>query len=115
MRIGPLRDRITIHKKAANSQNPYGENTAGFTTKVCETWAAIDDVDRLAGRKLMIAQQIIAEGDHLVRMRYRDGITPAHRITTVSGSRIFDVQSVVEMGGPRRELWFRCKETSPRP
>ena len=116
MRIGPLRDRVIIQERSANSQNAYGENTAGYTVKEAEVWAAIDDVQQLSGKKLVVAQQILAEGDHLVRMRYRDGIKPhKHRLKTVVGNRIFDVQSVVNLEGGNRELWFRCKETNPSP
>ena len=113
MRIGLLRQRVRVKEKAASSQNSYGENNAGYTVKNFECWAAIDDVGSLGGRKLLVAQQILAEGDHLVRMRHRANLNAAKRIETVTGNRIFDVQSLVNIDSRDREVWFRCKETNP--
>ena len=114
MRIGPLRDRVIVQAKGREVQNAYGENTT-TPTKQFTTWCAIDDVQQLTGRKLQVAQQILAEGDHIVRVRYRDGLKPSYRLKTVVGGRIFDVQSIVNVDGNNREAWFRCKETNPEP
>ena len=115
MRIGPLRHRVTFKRKPNQSQNSKGENVVGFTTKDFTCWAAVDDMGQLTGRKLMVAQQILAEGDHLVRTRYRTGMNAYKQIVTVVGGRVFDVQSLVNVDERDRELWFRCTETNPAP
>ena len=114
MRIGPLRHRVIFKKRASSSQNSYGENTAAYE-KDFPCWAAIDDIGRLTGRKLLVAQQILAEGDHLVRTRYRTGLTARKQIVTVVGNRILDVKSVMNIDERDREVWFQCTETNPAP
>ena len=113
MKAGSLRHRLTVRSKASESVNSYGENTTAYTTDQT-VWAAIDDMGGMTGRELLVARQILSEGDHIVRTRYRTGMTTAKQFVT-HDSRVFDVESVWNVEDRNRELIFRCKETNPRP
>lgn len=103
MRAGRLRYLVTV-QQATHAQDAYGETTV--------TWSqfatAYASIEPLRGREYFDAATVQAEVDVRIVMRYRAGIEPKMRIT--HGSRVFDIQSVVEPGSGRRELHLMCKE-----
>ena len=113
MRIGKFRHRVIFRKKAPESQNAFGENTADFTVKDFVCWARIDYTSAASGRKVTAGQQIIAEGDPVVAIRYRPNMTAYRQITTVVGGRVFDIASITNVNEMNRELRFRCTESNP--
>jgi len=103
MRAGQLRHRITLQQKTTSLFN-YGATT--------ETWAALDTVwagiEALTGREFFSSQQTVAQADYRITLRYRSGITSAMR--AVEGTRTFDIQTVLDPDGRRRELVLMVKE-----
>jgi SPP1 family predicted phage head-tail adaptor len=73
-----------------------------------QLWGAIEMVkgeERLAAGR---AEQAVT---HRVRLRYRDGITAAHRL--VCGLRRFNIRAAADPDGARRELVCLVEEVSP--
>lgn len=103
MRAGDLHHRVTI-QQPVESQNSYGEPIATWQD-VATVWAAIEP---LQGRERFDAQQVVAQVDTRIRIRYRPGITPKMRV--LFGTRVFDIQAVVEPETRRRELQLLCRE-----
>lgn len=103
MRAGDLRHRVTI-QYAVETQNSYGEPVASWQD-VATVWAAVEP---LRGREYFDAQATQARVDHRIRIRYRAGITPRMRV--LFGSRVFEIQAVIEPESRRRELHLMCEE-----
>jgi len=107
MRAGELRHRVVIQQKVA-SRNSYGEEVIAWE-EVATVWAAVEPLEHLAaGREFIEAERMGAALTTRIRMRYRPGISPAMR--AVWGPHTYDIKSVVERGGRRRELWLLCRE-----
>jgi len=104
MRIGPMRHRITL-EAPAESQGSDGSVTrtwAPFAT----VWASVEP---LLGREYFDAQREQADVSHRVRMRYLAGVT--HNMRVVLGSRVFEIESVLNAGERDRELVLMCRES----
>ena len=73
-----------------------------------QLWGAIEmirgDEQIRAGR----SEQAVT---HRVRLRYRDGVTAAHRL--VDGLRRFQIRSAADPDGRRRELVCLVEEVAP--
>ena len=89
-------DRIISVYEATNTTDAYGSNVVTWVL-LCKVWA---DRRELKGSEKWTAQQIVANISCKYLIRYRDDITPMHRIVDESG-REYDIHSVVELG--RRE------------
>ena len=103
MRAGKLRHKVTIKSREA-SQDEYGEVTYTWST-AARAWA---NIEPLAGRELLHAQQVNAELTHRVTMRYMSGVDPTDRIAF--GSRTLEVVSVINPDERNKELVLLCKE-----
>ncbi len=103
MRIGELRHRVTIQQKSV-TQDTYGAAVETWTA-LAMVWASVEP---LQGKEYFSSQQMVAQVDHRIRIRYRAGITPAMRL--VWGSRTFDIQAVIEPETRQRELQLMCRE-----
>jgi SPP1 family predicted phage head-tail adaptor len=104
MRAGRLRHRITI-QDYTESQNSFGEATKNWTD-YATVWAAVEPVK---GREFWESQQINAEITTKVTMRYLAGIKPKMRI--LYDTRIFEIDSVINVDERNRELQLLVKET----
>lgn len=104
MRAGRLRHRINI-QRLEKSRTPLGE--------VVESWNDLftchADVRPLTGKETYVSQQMAAEVNHEVTLRYRSDIKPADRIIDKQG-RILDIKSVLDVYGRGRELKILCRE-----
>ena len=104
MRAGLLRHRIEIQSPIPG-QDSYGGYDETTWTYVATVWAAIEP---LKGKEYWDAQQVNAESDIRVRIRYRPGISPENRI--LAGSRVLNIQSVIQPLEGGREIQLLCRE-----
>lgn len=103
MEAGKLRHRITIQQRSS-TQDSYGQPLVAWTD-VATVWCAIDP---LSGRELLAAEAVQSEITHKVVMRYRSGINAKMRV--LYGSRIFDIQNVLDENERHRTLTLLCLE-----
>lgn len=103
MNPGDLRHRITI-QQLIETRNELGEVVQSWQD-FATVWAAIEP---LRGREYFDSQQINAEVTTRIRIRYRPGIKPKMR--AVYGTRIFDIQSVIDIEERHQEIHLMCKE-----
>lgn len=103
MRAGNLRHRGTIqeHKKTR-------VEGGGFETRWVDIAAVWFSLEPLSGEEQVIAQQLQATVSHRIRIRYRAGVKPHHRLKM--GNRIFNFSSVMDPDERRRELEIMATE-----
>jgi SPP1 family predicted phage head-tail adaptor len=73
-----------------------------------ELWGAIEF---LSGDERVRAGRPEQAATHRVRLRYRDGVTAAHRLAC--GARRFDIKVAADPDGGRRELVCLVEEVGP--
>ena len=103
MRAGDLRTRGII-ESPIDTPNDTGEPVRTWAT-FANAWA---EVKPLAGREQFLAQQDASLVQYRVRLRYRAGITPAMRFR--AGSRILDIEAVLDPGEQHIETVLHCLE-----
>lgn len=103
MQAGRLRKRVRI-QTPVDAQNGLGEMIRAWST-VATVWAAVEP---LRGREMFDAAQVQAEISHRVQLRYRPGVNTTMRI--LFGSRVLQIQSVIDVDERRRELQLMCRE-----
>lgn len=103
MNAGPLRDRITI-QSFTESQSSSGAAVLTWSD-VVTVWA---EVRAATGYERFRTGTEIAQISHMIRIRYRAGVTPKNRILV--DDRIFDITSVGDPDGRRIELMIWCTE-----
>lgn len=101
---GRLRHRVDIHVRDA-AQDSHGQELTTWNSFLTHVAA---EVTPLAGRELAAAQAIHGETTHAVVIRFRAGITPAHRV--VYQGRVFNVLGLIDMGMRHRYLSLLCSE-----
>jgi SPP1 family predicted phage head-tail adaptor len=103
MHAGPMRHRITIETPT---------ETQGRDGSTVRAWNAFlstrASIEPLTGREYFAAEREQADVSHRIRMRYTGGIT--HRMRVSFGSRIFEIESVINVGERNRELILICRE-----
>ena len=97
--IGALRQRMRLEQQIRVSDSAGGAVVTW--TLIGEVWGSLDP---LSGSEGVDSGAIQGRVTHEIWLRYRGGVTPGMRL--VLGSRIFDVQSAVDMGERHRHL--RC-------
>ena len=107
MRAGELRHRVTIQAVTD------GLGTAGGPTEtwadVATVWAAVESVlNRVAATEYMEAQQVEAQALTRIRIRYRAGVTPKHRV--LWGTRVYNILAVNNVDERNIELHLMCRE-----
>ena len=103
MRAGRLRHRVTIERNTNSTPNDNGQVKPNWQT-VYTRWAAIRP---LRGKEYEEAHQMKAIETHEITLRYVP-ITRKDRIRY--GSRIFNIESVINVGERNKELLCRCVE-----
>ena len=73
-----------------------------------QIWGAIE---MLRGDEQVRAARPEQAVTHRVRLRYRDGVTAAHRLTC--GTRCFQIRTAADPDGMRRELVCLVEEVGP--
>lgn len=106
MRSAKLRHRVTIQAKTTTADG-YGGTV--------ETWADVSglvlvaaSVEPLQGRELVNAQAVFAETTTRFTLRYRAGITPAHRIAF--GGKVYNIHGLVDLKMKHLELVIMASE-----
>lgn len=102
MRAGKLRHKIEI-QSVSGSENDFGERVDEWTTDATVSAA----IEPLRGSERLLAQQVQANVSHLIIMRYR-AVTSDQRVKF--GSRIFDIQAVLNIDERNRETHLACAE-----
>lgn len=104
MQAGKLRHRIDIQRPAG------GEDTYGAPDEAWDLFlTAHASVEPRSGLERTEDQAVAAEVTHVVRIRYREGVTPDMRVKF--GDRVLEIESVVDVDERGRELVLLCKET----
>lgn len=104
MRAGALRHRVRIQTRSATADN-YGEPAQTWTTTHTDVPASVEP---LSGREMITAAAVQSAITHRVRMRYAAGVDAAARV--LFGTRVLDVQSVINVDERGRELELMCTE-----
>ena len=106
VRVGIKRHRVDL-QRAAKTQSDTGDLVKTWAT-FGRVWA---DVNPLRGEELTLQQQLKATTTHRVRLRRTPAsatLTPADRVKW--GGRIFEIETVVDVGERRREMELMARE-----
>jgi len=103
MQAGKLRHRVELHSATA-AQDAYGESIDTFAS-FATVWASVEP---LQGRELEHAQQISAETNHKVTIRYNSTVTEAHRV--IFGSRTLEITAIINPQERNEYQDLFCKE-----
>lgn len=104
MRAGNLRRRLTIQQKGTVTRNSHGEEVITWKT-YATVWG---EVSPLTGREYLAAQEAQSAVNVRVRMRYLAGVTTAMRV--LYGSRVLEIEAVLNYQERNRELVLMCVE-----
>lgn len=103
--VADYRHRVTLQRRVTVTDNE------GFTTEQWQDWVTVwAAVEPIRGREYFAAAAVEAEVTLRIRIRYRAGVTPDMRVAY--GQRIFDIQSVIDVGGRHREIELMCREVT---
>src|SRR5690242_6032167 len=106
MQAARLRHSVTIERLAAGSpQQDAGGAPDESWTSFATTYA---EIAPLRGRELFAAQQVNAEVTGTIRIRYREGVTSAMRVTFQG--RHYDILAVVDPLERHQELLLYVRE-----
>lgn len=105
MDIGKLRHRVQIYDKGTVTRNGTGEEIPAYDDLVATLWAAVEP---MSGREFIEATQVQADVTMRIRIRHRSDIRPEMRV--VEGSHTYQIESVLDQGGERKETWLMCHE-----
>lgn len=97
-----MRHRVTI-QSPTKSQDASGSVVSSWGTFLT-AWAAIEPI---SGREFFSAAQVQSNVNTLIRIRYRDGVTPTMRV--VHGADIYDIETVLkDQFSGNREIRLMC-------
>ncbi len=106
MNPGELRHRVTIQQ---SQETVDADKTPSLSwVPVATVWAAVEPIN---GREYIQLKQTNATLTTCIRIRYRSGFTPAMRI--VYGTRIFDINDVIDVNERHVEIHLMCTEVIP--
>ena len=100
-----------LHRLLSIEAGTDGQNSEGKPTK---TWAEVEK--RYGGIKPMTADERVigdkeaAAATHKITVRYTSSLALTSRHRIVSGSRVFNILSVINVGERDRELTLLCRE-----
>ncbi|MFW6069656.1 MAG: phage head closure protein [bacterium] len=103
MRAGRLRHRIILEDKT-EVQDEYGEPDYTWST-LAEVWGAVEP---LLGRQFLEARVQGQEVSHRIKIRGGVAVTPEMRARF--GSRIFEIESVIDVQERGVEMVLMCQE-----
>ncbi len=104
MRAGPLRARITIEAPVETQARDGSMTTAWETFAI--PWASVEP---LIGREYFAREREQASVSHKIRMRHIPGIT--HKMRVAWGTRLFEIESVLNVGERDQEIVLMCSES----
>ncbi len=104
MRAGQLRHRVHIQQLGTRVDDGMGGGSI-IPETVLTVNAAIEP---LTGDELLRAGQLESTLTHRVRIRYIEGVKPSWQVKY--GTRIFDIDRVIDPEERHRELELMCTE-----
>lgn len=105
MKIGDLRHRVVLQEKEITEDELKQQSETW--TDIATVWAAIEP---LSGREYFAARQANAEITAKITIRYRKDVTPD--MHAVFGSRVFEIQSLVNPKERYEMLVLMCREVT---
>lgn len=112
MRAGPLRHIVTL-QRPVNTQTASGSVRDDFEDWLVDIAASVEEV---SGRESWVAEQVAAEVDARIRIRYREGVTAQMRVVhkiqpgSPTGIDVYDIVAPVKADGRKEELHLMCKK-----
>lgn len=106
MNPGKLRHRITL-QEYREILDQYGTPIDQGWQDVATVWASVEPIQ---GREYIQLQNTQSELTTRIRIRYRSGVKPAMQV--LYGTRVFDIQSVIDPEERHIELQLLCKEVN---
>lgn len=107
MSIGRMRTPLRVQEYLETRTSDGGVVEAWATTQV--VWGRVVG---LRGRELFSAQQINKQTSHKVTIRYKKGLTSDARLVDPSSSRVFNIESVVDIEDRHRFMELLCTEVA---
>jgi len=98
--IGRLRHRVVLQRRSEAAD--MGGGVALSWVDVAELWAAVTP---LAGSESVQAMRLQPLQNFLIRLRFRDDITPENRL--LFGQRVLNIRSVKNVN--ERSQWLECR------
>lgn len=105
MNAGKLRHRVII-ETCSEAPNEMNELVPSWGT-LATVWA---DIRPVAGREAMRAQQIAADANYVIEIRYYPGLTVKERIKY--GARTFEINAIQNPEERNISLLLFCKEAA---
>jgi SPP1 family predicted phage head-tail adaptor len=103
MNAGKLRHKITIEQRST-TPNSFGEPANTWTTFLTR-WASVEPI---IGKEFFSSQQVQAEVTTKIRIRNAPGVLPQMRV--IFGSKIYDIQAIMDIEEKGKEVLLMCKE-----
>jgi SPP1 family predicted phage head-tail adaptor len=104
MKIGRMDQRIEIQDNQSSTQDAHGNPVADWRT-VLRCWAAVSPA---SGGEAMVANQVNGKLPIKITMRPIYAVTTRNRVRV--GTRLLDVNSVVDVDSAGRVLELVCTE-----
>jgi SPP1 family predicted phage head-tail adaptor len=105
MKIGPLRDRLTI-QTYTDTFNTYGETTKSWSTLTGTPVYA--EIRPVSGRELIRADKVQGEVSHIITIRHLSTVT--NRMQATDGTRTFQILAVIPDRTNKKMMQLLCTE-----
>ncbi len=102
---GAINRRVTI--QAVTDTTDAGGGRAQTWAMLATVWARVEP---LSGDERARAEQVAADLSHRVTVRYRDDVTPRHRL--LYGSRVLKILAVRDADEKHERLELLCAEVA---
>lgn len=107
MSVGQMRTPLRIEESVETRTSDGG---------ITQSWSVLQTVwarlQGLRGRELFSAKQINPQTSHKVTIRYCKGLTSNARLVDVGSSRIFNIESVVDIEDRHQWMELMCTEVA---
>lgn len=101
--IGELMHRFVLEAPVRTSDGAGGAQIA--YALAAEVWGSLRGLN---GSEPVHDDRVSGRVTHGVWLRYRDGLTPDHRLRL--GTRVFQIHAIIDRTGRRRYLECQCEE-----
>ncbi len=108
MGAGKYRHLMTLEQPIAGDASEASGEVLSTWTKLASMWCSLVP---LSGKELFAAQQVRAQTTHLVRTRHRNDLTITTAMRLTYRSRIFAIESAVNVGEMNNETLMQVVES----
>lgn len=105
MKIGKLRERVTIQQKSV-TRDGFGAEVVDWVA-VATVWADVRSMDGTESVESSVSQ-VVATISHSVLIRHRAGLSPSMRLAW--RGKALHILSIVESDNRQRQLILKCAE-----